>query len=189
MISLEKMSRRYVLEKHEEDSMFRKRIIDTQSILFPEELSFGEDSLFVARYLHFIRKIRIVDSSLYNVQSRPGSLCATNRSPALLFETYRTVHDETLSFCRAQGIVDLSSLEAYYIDRLLFCAEKMRTSPDAVSLYRERVSCYNYIYHSPYKKESGNHLTPLFYFCGALHCWSLYDFVLSLASRWSRFRS
>ncbi len=168
--------------------MFRKEIIDVQSISFPEELSFGEDSLFVAKYLHFARKVRIVDFPLYNVQSRSGSLCATNRSPELLLQIYQKVHSETLSFCRAQGIIDISSQEAYYIDRLLFCSERMRTSRDSDSFYRERVWCYDYIYHSPYIKESGNHLVPFFYFCGALHCWRLYELFLSMVLRWSRFR-
>lgn len=163
--------------------LFRKEIMDAHSVLFPKDLSFGEDSLFVARYLHHIRKIRLVDYSLYNVRSRPGSLCATNQSPALLLDTYRKVHSETLSFCLAQGIVDLSSQEAYYIDRLLFCSEKMRTSTDADSFRNERAFCYGYVYHSPHKKESGNQLTPLFYFCGALHWWRLYDYYLSMVSR------
>ena len=162
--------------------LFRKVIIEAHSILFPEELSFGEDSLFVARYLHHIRKVRIVDMPLYNVQSREGSLCATIPNPALRLDAYQRVHQETLSFCKTQGIEDLSSQESYYIDRLLFCAERMRTCLDADSFRKERSSCYDYVYHSPYKKTSGNKLTPLFYFCGALHGWRLYDFILSLRS-------
>lgn len=168
--------------------LFRKAIIESHAIRFPEEYSFGEDSLFVAKYLRFIRKIRIVDSPLYNVQSRTGSLCAAIESPALLLDTYRNVHGETIAFCKLQGIEDISSQEAYYADRLLFCSEKMRTCPEASSLFRERVSCYEYVYHSPYKKELGYRLAPVFYFCGALHCWSLYDLFLSMAFRWSRSR-
>ena len=168
--------------------LFRKDIIESHAILFPEEYSFGEDSLFVARYLRFIRTIRIVDSPLYNVQSRPGSLCATIESPALLLDTYQKVHSETMSFCIIQGIEEISSQEAYYADRLLFCAEKMRTSPDAASFYRERISCYDYVYHSPYKKELGYRLSPLFNFCGALRCWFLYELFLSMAFRWSKSR-
>lgn len=161
--------------------LFRRDIIETHSILFPEELVFGEDSVFVARYLHHIRKLRIVDQPLYNVQSREGSLCATIPSPALLLNSYRRVHLETLSFCRAQGVEDMSSQESYYVDRLLFCADKMKRYPFAKSLREERANCYNYVYHSPYKNKSGNKLPLLFYFCGALRWWRLYDFVLSIS--------
>ena len=168
--------------------LFRKDIIDSHAILFPEEYSFGEDSLFVARYLRFIRKIRIVDSPLYNVQSRPGSLCSKIESPALLLDTYQKVHCETMSFCTIQGIEDISAQEAYYADRLLFCSEKMRTCPEESSFHKERNFCYDFVYHSPYKKELGYRLSPLFYFCGALRCWSLYDLFLSVAFRWSRSR-
>lgn len=163
--------------------LFRKDIIETNAISFPEDLSFGEDSIFVARYLRYIRKIRIITLSLYYVQSREGSLCATIPSPSLLVDAYRKVHQETLSFCRTQGIEDLSTQESYYVDRLLFCAEKTRTCPEAKSYRRERELCYNYVYHSPYKKESGNKLNPLFYFCGALNWWRLYDFFLSISLR------
>ena len=159
--------------------LFRKSIIDSNSVVFPEDLSFGEDSMFVARFLLHIRKLRIVNLSLYNVQSREGSLCATIPSPALLLDAYQRVHRETLSFCSAQGIEDLSSQESYYVDRLLFCADRMRHSSVAKSFREERATCYEYVYHSPFKEMSGNKLTPLFYFCGALRWWRLYDFILS----------
>ena len=168
--------------------LFLKSIIDSHSIRFPENLSFGEDSLFVAEYLHYISKIRVVNLPLYNVRSRADSLSASNMPLDQLINTYREVHRQTLSFCKIQGIEDLSSQESYYIDRLLFCSEKMRTSPNADFFRKERYLSYDYIYHSPYNKKSSNKLTYFFYLSGFFHCWYLYDLYISASTLCRRYR-
>ena len=56
--------------------LFSRDIIKTNSIAFPTDTSFGEDSIFVATYLRYIRKIQFVESFFYNVVSNSNSITA-----------------------------------------------------------------------------------------------------------------
>ena len=45
--------------------LFKKSIIDKHNILFPENMSYGEDAVFVYKYLKFTNSITAIDEYLY----------------------------------------------------------------------------------------------------------------------------
>lgn len=45
--------------------LFRRRIISIHNILFPEQMSYGEDAIFVYTYLKYVKNISTIDEELY----------------------------------------------------------------------------------------------------------------------------
>jgi glycosyltransferase involved in cell wall biosynthesis len=159
--------------------VFSKKIINNNHIEFPTDTNFGEDSIFVAKYLLYVIKIQFVESYFYNVVSNSYSLTA-NVNLDKLFPSYVSIHKLTLDFCKKQEIIDLSTQESYYMDRLLYCANIMRKANNHKKYKQDRLSCYQYVYKSPYKSYIINQLPKGFNFFGKFNLWNLYDFLLSL---------
>lgn len=45
--------------------LFKREIIQNNNIIFPEDISFGEDAEFVFNYLKYVKKIKCIDKSEY----------------------------------------------------------------------------------------------------------------------------
>lgn len=50
--------------------IFRKKIIDRNGLLFPENMSYGEDSCFVHSYLKYIQTVSVISDCLYHYKVR-----------------------------------------------------------------------------------------------------------------------
>lgn len=159
--------------------LFSRNIISNNHIVFPTDTNFGEDSIFVAKYLLYVNTIQFVESYFYNVVSNPYSLTANVNLDKLL-PSYERIHKLTLDFCKKQGIINLSSQESYYMDRLLYCANMMRKNCNHKKYKQDILSCYQYIYNSPYKSFIKNQLPKGFNFFGKFNLWNFYDFLLTL---------
>ena len=157
--------------------MFSRTIINNNSIEFPTDINFGEDSIFVAKYLFHIKNLQFVEAYFYNIVSNSDSLTAKMLSYNML-PSYLMIHELTLKFCEKHKIDDISSYERYYMDRLLFCVNSMR-NVDKPAIYKnDRISCYKYIYQSPYKYLVQKQLPIGFNILGKLNLWSLLDFLI-----------
>lgn len=58
--------------------LFKTKIIKNKNILFPQELSFGEDTVFVYRYLHHCIRIGSTDQCLYFYMKRSINTLSTS---------------------------------------------------------------------------------------------------------------
>lgn len=61
------------------DKMFRKRIIDENSLEFREDIAYNEDRLFITRYMLKARKMLWIPYAYYNYQVREDSAMGTGR--------------------------------------------------------------------------------------------------------------
>lgn len=68
--------------------LFRHSIISNNKIQFPEEVKYGEDTIFVLNYLRHVRNITNIQKALYVYNFQPSGLASTNNTN-IAFRTAR----------------------------------------------------------------------------------------------------
>ena len=58
--------------------LFRRSIISDNKIQFPEEVRYGEDTIFVLSYLRYANNITTIEQSLYSYNFQPSGLASAN---------------------------------------------------------------------------------------------------------------
>lgn len=80
------------------NKVFLSKIIKDNNILFEEDIGFGEDLLFVYRYIKYAKKIYYIPKSLYTYiynSTNTTSNSISDRMDRGLLKVYRTIIDET----------------------------------------------------------------------------------------------
>ena len=71
--------------------LYKKSIIDATQLRFVKDLKVSEDNLFVKCYLSQVKKITVVNSSLYNYEFSPSSVIHRFETGAAPFDVYADV--------------------------------------------------------------------------------------------------
>lgn len=62
--------------------LFRRAIIIDNKVMFPEDVSYGEDTIFVLSYLRYAANFAVIEQSLYRYNFQPSGLAANNAAVA-----------------------------------------------------------------------------------------------------------
>ncbi|MCM1509936.1 MAG: hypothetical protein NC116_04365 [Clostridium sp.] len=114
--------------------IFKCSILHDNALFFRPDMRMGEDSMFILRYLCYVKEINIINAKLYYYYERPsGALERIKRTPRLLFDCKMQLAEER---CRINELCiqkygrDLSHC---YDASLLFSALEL-----CIKLSRER---------------------------------------------------
>lgn len=89
--------------------LFKKEIIEKYNIKFPEEYSFGEDTIFVYKYLLYCKEISIVPGCLYNyIDHQSNSLSSQVGKDKM--NTYLEIHQLLKANLLKHDICELKSV-------------------------------------------------------------------------------
>lgn len=139
---LKKLYSRQVLGKR-----FSKALIDTHNLRFDEDLSFGEDTIFMAEYILLIRNVKTKPGATYHYST--ANAASLSKRGNNFFEAY----------CEIQiRLIDLFSthahLKKYIIDKLywLIESELVRISRSAMTNAEKNCSI-KAILHAPYMQK------------------------------------
>lgn len=119
--------------------LFRNSIIQQNSLHFPDDMSFGEDSVFVFSYLFYVKAIHVVNKWLYNYYCTDDSLTCQANSEARLLVAHK-VYNLSQKICKKNRIYNLDSVQYHYVDELM----QVVASEDRPE---KRYGCYEDIAH------------------------------------------
>lgn len=88
--------------------LFRRAIIIDNKVMFPEDVNYGEDTIFVLNYLRHAANLAVIGRSLYRYDFQPSGLAANNAAVA----SFRSARSRALDdFVR--GILSLRNITIY----------------------------------------------------------------------------
>lgn len=103
--------------------LFKREIIEKYSITFPEHISYGEDSIFIYKYLTYCRTAVVVAGSYYHYIVYPNSLGHKKYPQKDLIEMFRLQY---IQLCKLFKLSTNSSSYLHY-KTLLTLSELIRT--------------------------------------------------------------
>lgn len=111
------------------NKIFDKRIIDKNSLLFNEELSYCEDLVFVCEYIKYITKFKYINCSLYNYRMRKSSTSYSffTGNNINIFDAYDLLLKKNNDLVIVNNI-KYRYIESYYIFRRFLGKKKINLS-------------------------------------------------------------
>lgn len=129
--------------------MYRNDVIQRYSVRFKEEISLGEDTIFVFDYLTHASKIAIVENAYYNyIKYSEGTL--TSKFCRDIFNRYMYISRYIVRFFENQKIMDeyiLTAIDLRILQSLKWALESIWTSE--VLLYKEKSCLINKMLRTP----------------------------------------
>lgn len=94
--------------------LFRLSVIADNKIQFPENIKYGEDTIFVLNYLRYVRNMTNIQQSLYAYHIQPSGLASTNNTNI----AFRKARVDALNMFMRDGSFSLRSMCLYLVLRL-----------------------------------------------------------------------
>lgn len=160
--------------------LFRTDIAKHNSILFPTDLRFGEDTIFVYTYLNHVKQLSVHTVHLYHCdKGNEASLTATIHSASYynsISRIYPIMKNAYLSHNLSPRYADV-----IYLDALQTATHMSYKDHELNNIERIR------IYQSMFANENFNVIksqcSPVFIALGKIHAWRLCDMYLRMRSR------
>lgn len=151
--------------------LYSAEIVRDNDLRFPEDMSFGEDTVFVFTYLQHVKKVTVSETWLYGYVDGGSCLTRMATTEKRLLATHR-IYDLSMSLCQKNNISDLDTVQYHYVDSIM-----QNVIGDSAMTREMRYICYDDI-----AKLSGTAAVrrcmpfyfPLF---AKTSWWCLYEFV------------
>lgn len=149
--------------------LFRADIIRENGLLFYEDMSFGEDSVFVYSYLKYVNRICVSESWLYKYVDSGNCLTRIADTKQRLLATDR-IYNISMEVCKINGIVDLDTIQYHYVDSILQNVVRDKSMKKEL-----RYKCYNDIAKLVGTSTVNKCMPFYFAFFSKLSWWRLYE--------------
>ena len=160
--------------------LFRTDIVKHNNILFPTDLRFGEDTIFVYTYLNYVKQLSLHIVHLYHCdKGNDASLTATVHSAAY----YNSISRIYPVMKKAYLIHELSPryADAIYLDALQ-TATHMAYKDHEIS-HAERIKIYRSMFANENFSAIKSQCSPIFIALGKMRAWHLCDIYLRMRNR------
>lgn len=117
--------------------LYRTDIIRDNDLCFPEDMSFGEDTVFVFTYLKYVKKVTVSESWLYDYVDGGSCLTRMATSEKRLLATHR-IYDLSMSVCQKNNIFELDTVQYHYVDSIM-----QNVVGDRTMVRELRFKCYD----------------------------------------------
>ena len=99
--------------------IYKAKIIKDNDIRFNEEISLGEDTIFVLEYLKYIQELKFIKESLFFINETSGSLSRRNRLD--IFENIMIIYDKAKDVLKYRNEYDFNKIVPFYIRNIKIC--------------------------------------------------------------------
>jgi glycosyltransferase involved in cell wall biosynthesis len=93
---------RFTYDNANWNKLYKREIIREHSLAFDEQMLLWEDLLFNLCYLHYVRKLSVLQTSLYNYRIQPASLTNTNKNNSTI--NYNRLYSGYEAFAKQQQV-------------------------------------------------------------------------------------
>ncbi len=157
--------------------LFRTDIIKRYNILFPTDLQFGEDTIFVYTYLTYVKHLSVHTVHLYHCdKSNDTSLTATVHSAAYygsISRIYPVMKNAYLTNHLSSRYADIIYLDALQTATHMAYEDHEISSTKRISIYQSMFANDNF---SAIKSQC----SPVFIALGKMHAWHLCDIYMRI---------
>lgn len=153
--------------------LFKKELLTKNNITFDPTIHFGEDSLFVYKYLATIDNVGIALHTHYHYNAgNNGSLSSNAESDSILRKYLKDY--EMAQLCCKKWNIEAKNLELYYLNGILEALSKSYIDHKIT----DREPYYKLIYKSPHRKLVQSQLPFYFDLLGRLEAWTIYSKIM-----------
>lgn len=151
--------------------LYRTDIIRDNDLCFPEDMSFGEDTVFVFSYLRYVQKVCVSETWLYDYIDNGGSLSRVASLEKRLSVNHQ-IYVLALELCRINNVSDIETVQYHYVNSIM-----LNVVGSSAMIREMRFKCYDDIAKlsgSAAVKKCMPFYFPLF---AKTSWWRLYEFV------------
>lgn len=155
--------------------LFRTDIVKHNKLLFPTDMRFGEDTIFVYTYLKYVKHIAVHNAHLYHCnKSNEYSLTATVNSATRYYSINRIypIMKDVYQFHH----LSLEYVDYIYMDALQTAAHLSYIDHSITTA--ERIRIYQSMFSNEHFDIFKPQCSPVFITLGKMHAWHLCDLYL-----------
>lgn len=160
--------------------LFRTDIIKQNSIRFPLDMRFGEDTVFVYRYLKYVQRLAVSDSHVYHCdKSNERSLTAAVDS-AVYYNSMKRIYPVMREAYESHE-VSVAYADYVYLDALQ--AATHMSYKDGGMTAAERRDAYKTICGNAHFDSIKNQCSPAVVLFGRWHAWHLCEWYMRIRNK------
>lgn len=130
------------------NKLFKKQILVDNGVAFNNDMSFGEDMLFITDYFKVIRKLVFTDKALYNYEMLSSGLFLSYK-PSFIRDVLKCYERLVAETCEYGGTTNLDFKYRYYVERYI---------KDVIKHEKRKRSIIKNLYQNPTLKLIYEHI-------------------------------
>ena len=160
--------------------LFRADIIKKNNICFPLDMHFGEDTVFVYRYLKYVQRLTVSDTHVYHCdKGNERSLTATVDS-AVYYNSMKRIYPVMREAYESHG-VSVDYADYVYLDALQ--AATHMSYKDGGMTAAERRDVYKTMCMNAHFDSIKQQCSPMFVLFGRWHAWHLCEWYMRMRNK------